>query len=66
VQRTDRFEEYRAEHDADSPAMVNVLEFDASHADDVYADLGDWATAPEERELHERASKGSQLHGLVS
>ena len=52
---TDRIEEYRVEYDADSPAMVNVLEFDASHVDEVYTDLGDWATAIEERELHERA-----------
>ena len=52
---TDRLEEYRAEYDADSPAMVDVLEFDASRVDDVYTDLGDWATAIEERELHERA-----------
>ena len=66
MQRTNRFEEYRAEYNADSPAMVDVLEFDASHADDVYTDLGDLATAPEEREPHERASKGSRLHDLVS
>jgi hypothetical protein len=52
---TDRIEEYRTEYDADSPAMVDVLEFDASRVDDVYTDLGDWATAIEERELHERA-----------
>lgn len=54
---TDRIEEYRAEYDADSPAMVDVLEFDASRVDNVYTDLSDWATALEERELHERARR---------
>ena len=52
---TDRIEEYRTEYDADSPAKVDVLEFDASRVDGIYTDLGDWATAIEERELHERA-----------
>ncbi|RAW45112.1 transcriptional regulator [Halorubrum sp. 48-1-W] len=54
---TDRIESYRAEYDADSPADVHVLEFDAERIDDVYADLGDWATAIEERRLHERARR---------
>ena len=52
---TDQIEAYREEYDADSPANVDVLEFDAERVDDVYADLGDWATAMEERRLHERA-----------
>ena len=52
---TDQIEAYREEYDADSPADVDVLEFDAERVDDVYADLGDWATAMEERRLHERA-----------
>ena len=52
---TDRIEEYRTEYDADSPAMVDILKFDASRVDDVYTDLGYWATVIEERELHERA-----------
>jgi len=54
---TDRIEEYRDEYDADSPAEIDVLEFDAARIDDVYADLGDWATAIEERRLHERARR---------
>ena len=52
---TDQIEAYREEYDADSPAAVDVLEYDAERVDDVYADLGDWATAIEERCLHERA-----------
>jgi DNA-binding transcriptional regulator GbsR (MarR family) len=54
---TERIESYRDEYDADSPAKVDVLEFDAERIDDVYVDLGDWATAIEERELHERARR---------
>ncbi|WP_132058661.1 DUF7342 family protein [Halorussus amylolyticus] len=54
---TDRIEVYRDEYNADSPAEVNVLEFDATQIDDVYVDLGDWATAIEERRLHERARR---------
>lgn len=54
---TDRIEEYRDEYGADSPAEVDVLEFDAKRVDDVYADLGDWATAVEERRLQERARR---------
>lgn len=54
---TDRIEMYRDEYDADSPADVDVLEFDAEQIDDIYVDLGDWATAIEERRLHERARR---------
>nr|WP_256335729.1 transcriptional regulator [Halopenitus persicus] len=54
---TDRIEAYRDEYGADAPASVDVLEFDAERIDDVYADLGDWATALEERRLHERARR---------
>ncbi|WP_096395693.1 transcriptional regulator [Halorubrum trapanicum] len=54
---TDRIEGYRDEYDADSPADVDALAFDAARIDDVYADLGDWATAVEERRLHERARR---------
>ena len=54
---TERIEEYRNDYGAESPAEVNVLEFDAEHVDDVYADLGDWATVIEERRLHERARR---------
>ncbi|WP_159904761.1 DUF7342 family protein [Salinirussus salinus] len=52
---TDRIEAYRDDYGADSPAKVDVLEFDAEQVDDIYVDLGDWATAIEERRLHERA-----------
>jgi DNA-binding transcriptional regulator GbsR (MarR family) len=52
---TDRIVEYRDEYGADSPADVDVLEFDAERIEDVYVELGDWATAIEERRLHERA-----------
>ncbi|WP_254840972.1 DUF7342 family protein [Natronomonas marina] len=52
---TDQIEAYREEYEADAPADVDVLDYDAERVDDVYADLGDWATAIEERRLHERA-----------
>jgi DNA-binding transcriptional regulator GbsR (MarR family) len=54
---TDRIEAYRDEYGADSPAEVDVLEFDAEQIDDVYVEFGDWATAIEERGLHERARR---------
>ncbi|AHF98456.1 hypothetical protein HALLA_05885 [Halostagnicola larsenii XH-48] len=54
---TDRIEEYRDEYDVDSPAEVDVLEFDAARIDDVYVELSDWATAIEERRHHERARR---------
>lgn len=54
---TDRIQTYRNEYGVDSPADVDVLEFDAEQVDDVYVDLGDWATAIEERRLHERARR---------
>jgi len=52
---TERIKAYREEYGADSPAEVDVLEIDADRIDDVYADLGDWATVIEQRRLHERA-----------
>jgi len=52
---TDSIDAYRQEYDAESPAAVDVLEYDAEPVDDVYAELGEWATAIEERRLHERA-----------
>lgn len=54
---TNRIEEYRDEYDVDSPADVDVLEFSPEEIDDIYVDLGDWATAIEERRLHERARR---------
>ncbi len=54
---TDQIEAYRDEYDADSPADVDVLDFDADDVDDVYVDLSEWATVLEERRLHERARR---------
>lgn len=54
---TNRIERYREDYDVEEPATVDVLEFDAERIDDVYADLGDWASAIEERRLHERARR---------
>jgi DNA-binding transcriptional regulator GbsR (MarR family) len=52
---TDQIEAYQREYDADAPGNVDVLEYDAAAVDDVYEDLGAWATAIEERRRHERA-----------
>jgi DNA-binding transcriptional regulator GbsR (MarR family) len=54
---TDRIESYRTEYDADSPGEVDVLAFAPERIDDIYVDLGEWATAIEERRLHERARR---------
>jgi DNA-binding transcriptional regulator GbsR (MarR family) len=54
---TERIEAYQTEYGAESPADIDVLEFDAERIDDVYAELGQWATAIEERALHERARR---------
>jgi len=54
---TNQIETYSEEYNADSPADVDVLEFDPEQIDDVYIDLGDWATAIEERRLHEQARR---------
>lgn len=54
---TDRIEDYRDEYGVDSPGEVDVLEFDAERVDEVYVELGDWATILEERHLHERARR---------
>ncbi len=52
---TDSIDAYRQEYGAASPADVDVLDFDADEVDDIYTGLGEWATAIEERRLHERA-----------
>ncbi|AQL43281.1 transcriptional regulator [Halorientalis sp. IM1011] len=52
---TDRIEAYCEKYDADTPAAVDALEYSPERVDEVYTDLGDWATAIEERRLHERA-----------
>lgn len=54
---TGRIEGYREEYNADSPADVDVLDFDAAQIDDVYVDLGEWASAIEERRRHDRARR---------
>jgi DNA-binding transcriptional regulator GbsR (MarR family) len=54
---TDRIEDYRTEYGGDSPAEIDVLEFDPERIDDVFVELGQWATAIEERALHERARR---------
>ncbi|SEP18042.1 hypothetical protein SAMN05216388_10416 [Halorientalis persicus] len=54
---TDQIDSYREEYDADTPAAVDVLAYPAADVDAVYADLGEWATAMEERHLHERARR---------
>ncbi|MFC7076849.1 DUF7342 family protein [Haloarcula halophila] len=54
---TEKIETYRTTYGVDSPAEVDVLEFDAEQVNEVYVDLGDWATAIEERRLHERARR---------
>jgi Sugar-specific transcriptional regulator TrmB. len=56
---TDRIEAYRDDYDADSPAEVDVLEFDAEQVDDVYVEFGNWATAIKKRRRHKRAAKRS-------
>jgi len=56
---TERIRAYEAQYDADRPSDVDAVAIaeagDHGTIDDVYADLGDWATARQERELHERA-----------
>jgi len=52
---TDRIEAYREQYSARSPGDVDVIAVDAAAVDDVYTDLGEWATSIEERRLHERA-----------
>ena len=52
---TDCIEEFRNKYNADSPAEINVLEFDSGQFDYVYGDLSEWATTIEERRLYERA-----------
>ncbi|MCL9817509.1 DUF7342 family protein [Natronocalculus amylovorans] len=56
---TNQIEAYRDEYSVDSPAEVDALAFDPAQIDDVYVALGDWATAIEERHLHERARRAS-------
>lgn len=56
---TARIDEYEEEYDATTPAAVNAVtaveKSDDRTIDDVYSDLGNWATAQEERRRYERA-----------
>lgn len=56
---TTRIATYEETYDATTPAAVDALtaaeENDDRTIDDVYSDLGDWATAREERKRYERA-----------
>lgn len=56
---TARIADYEAAYDASTPAAVDAVTVaeasDDRTIDDVYSDLGDWATALEERKLTERA-----------
>jgi predicted transcriptional regulator len=56
---TERINEYEQRYDADTPAAVDAVAAAESDEhgtiDDVYGDLGDWATARDERQLYERA-----------
>ena len=56
---TARIDEYEDAYDAATPATVDAVAVaetsDERTIDEVYSDLGDWATAREERERYERA-----------
>jgi predicted transcriptional regulator len=56
---TERIRDYEAAYGASSPDAVDALDAAAAESrrdvDEVYADLGDWATARRERERCERA-----------
>jgi predicted transcriptional regulator len=56
---TARIADYEEAYDAGTPAAVDAVALseasDERTVDDVYSDLGDWATARQERERYERA-----------
>ena len=56
---TSQISKYEELYDAETPAAVNAVATaeasDDRTIDDVYADLGNWITAKEERRLYERA-----------
>lgn len=70
---TARITEYEARYDAETPANIDAVAIaeasDDRTIDDVYSDLGDWATAREERQHYERArqqrlsTEGEQVFG---
>jgi DNA-binding transcriptional ArsR family regulator len=57
VELTEQIEHYRDEFGAESPADVDIAEFDDEDIDYVYIALGNWATLIEERRLHEHAQQ---------
>lgn len=60
-ERSERIGEYEREYGATTPDEVDALtaatERDDATIDDVYDDLGDWATARRERRYYERARR---------
>ena len=70
---TTRITEYEETYNAATPAAVDAVaiaeESDGRTIDDVYGDLGDWATTREERRRYERArqqrvsAEGEQISG---
>lgn len=56
---TERIDEYEETYDATTPAAVDAVAAGEKNGDrtidDIYSDLGDWATAREERKRYERA-----------
>ncbi|WP_435181442.1 DUF7342 family protein [Halorussus sp. AFM4] len=70
---TSRIDEYEDTYDAPTPAAVDAVAAaeasDGRTIDAVYGDLGDWATARDERERYERArqqragAEGEQASG---
>lgn len=70
---TERITAYEERYDAETPAAVDAIAIAEAREDrsldNVYSDLGDWATAREERQRHERArrqrlsSDGEQVFG---
>lgn len=59
LELTERIHEYEQRYDAEAPTDVDAVAAgesdDHGTIDDVYGDLGDWATARHERRLSERA-----------
>lgn len=70
---TERITDYEERYDVETPANIDAIAIaEASESrtiDDVYSDLGDWATAREERQRYERArqhrlsTEGEQVFG---
>lgn len=65
---TSRIDEYEDRYDGETPAAVNAVaaaeSSDARTIDDVYSDLGDWATARDECKRYERARQQRTSTGI--